>query len=141
MFVPAPARCRRVTVPACDPEIAASGVNPPSVGGEIVLVKKGDIIDVGLDWSAWLEANGGKLSTSAWAAHGSSPQAPVISGSSTLIDEEKHETPVLLDLSAAAAGNVYYLTNTVVVQGLPNSAGFTMPNRTLVRVLHVKVSA
>jgi hypothetical protein len=58
-----------------------------------------------------------------------------------MIDPHKHETPVVLDLTAALPGHVYYLRNTVIIQGVPNAAGFALPSRALVRVLHVKVSA
>jgi len=136
-FAGAQQACRRPVVPACDPTIASGGVNPPSVDGQIVLIKAGDVIDVGLDWSDWLEGNGGKLASSAWAKHSASPKTPTLTDG-TLIDDASKQTLVIVDTSEAAVGDVYYLENTVSVEGIA-AGGFTMPTRTLKRVLHVKV--
>lgn len=139
-IVPAPPVCRRSIVPACDPVAMSSSGNPSSVGDEITFIKKGDIIDVGLDWSKWLEANGGKILESEWAAHGSSPQAPTFSGDLDLYDGEKKHTVVVIDASGAAVGDIYYVSNTVTIRSDP-SGSFTMPDRTLTRTMHIKVSA
>lgn len=131
--------CRRAIVPPCDPVSAASGTNPPSVDGKVMLIRKGDIIDVGLDWSQWLASNGGKLKTSSWAAHGSSPATPTFSGATTLIDKEHNHTLAILNTSGNAENDVLWIVNTVVIEGIPDASGFTMPDRTLLRKIDVKV--
>ncbi|MGE0699272.1 MAG: hypothetical protein AB7O57_09280 [Hyphomicrobiaceae bacterium] len=138
-YATAPVACRRPAVPACDPTVISTGTNPPAVGS-LILVKLGDVIDVGLDWSDWLDVNGGKLETSAWAAHGSSPKAPTLSNT-TLIDENSKHTLCILDTGEAEAGDVYWITNTVTVEGVAAAGGFTMPTRTLNRLIAVKVVA
>jgi hypothetical protein len=130
-------QCRRPVVPACDPTIVTSGINPPSINNEILLVKAGDIIDVGLDWTDWIKENGGKISSSTWAAHALSPQAPTITAI-TLIDEANTHTVCIVDASAAAVGDIYYLTNTITVDGIAAGA-FVMPTRTVNRVIHVRI--
>lgn len=132
------APCRRAIVPPCDPLQAAAGVNPPSVDGKLMLIRKGDIIDVGLDWSQWLASNGGKLKSSSWAAHGSSPGAVTFSGVTTLIDKEHQHTIAIVNTSGNAENDVLWLVNTAVIEGIPGD-GFTMPDRTLTRKIDVKV--
>lgn len=134
------ANCRRAAVPACDPSVEMpAGGNPPSVDGSTILVKAGDIIDVGLDWSQWCAANDGKIATSAWAAHGSSPQAPTLGDDG--IDQAKQQTVAIVDASAASVGDIYYLQNTVTVSdATPGQANsYDLPTRTLKRVIHVRV--
>jgi hypothetical protein len=134
-----PAQCRRAVVPGCDPIVAITGSVPPMIG-EVILLKKGDIIDVGIDWSAWLEQNGGELTSSSFAAHGSSPAAPVFQGVTTGIDDGRKHTVCLINTSAAVLDAVYWLNNTIIVAGAP-SGTYTMPSRTLTRTIAVKVVA
>lgn len=130
-------KCRRVVIPACEPSTIPAGTPPPVViNSAPILVRKGDTIDVGLDWSDWLAANGGELSAVAWAAHTDSPQAPTISGATTLFN--KGEAMVLLNLGSATSGHVYWLTCTATIAGIP-VGGFTLPNRTVARTIAVRV--
>jgi hypothetical protein len=137
--LPSPSHCRRAIVPACDPQVVATGTNPTAVNTAPLLVKVGDTIDIGLDWSQWIAGNGGKLKTSTWAAHAASPVAPTFAGAVTLIHESRMHTVAVLDLSAHAAGTVYYIENTVVIEGIADGT-FTMPDRTLKRMLWVKLT-
>lgn len=132
-----PVLCRRPPVPACDPA-SITGAVPAAINATPILVRKGDTIDVGIDWSAWLEANKGKLKSVAWAAHGSTPQAPTISGATTLFS--KGEAVVLLNLGSAVVDNIYWLTCTATIEGIPDGA-FTMPDRIVARTITVKVVA
>lgn len=136
-YAPASAPCRRAIVPACDPQHETQGSIPPSVDGNLIKIKKGDIIDVGLDWSGWLAANTAEIVSSEWAKHAASPQEPVFQGDQDLFNEVKGHSVVVLDLSGATVGQTYYLENTVVVSG--KDGGFTLPNRTIKRVIHIRV--
>lgn len=139
-YVPAAAECRRAVVPTCDPVVEHTGTTPPSVDGQIMKIKAGDTIDVGIDWKAFFEANNVDASnvTVLFAAHALSPQAPVFSGSLTLYDKDKAQAVVLLDASAAVVGNIYYITCTATLPGVTNS-GLTIPTRTVRRTIHVRV--
>lgn len=132
---------RRIQVEAADPSVAiqTAPTNPPAVG--TVLVRAGDIMDVGLDWSLWCKANDAKLKAagSTWAAHGSSPAAPTISSSG--IDDDRKQTVAIIDASAAAVGAVYWLVNTVVMEDGSPEGNYDFPDRTLKRTLYVIVTA
>lgn len=133
--------CRRASVPACETFTDfISGARPP-LNTVMLTVRVGDILDVGILWTAWLEANGGRLKSSTWAASGSpdaSPQSPTLTGP---VFNETGETAVLIDASAAAVGDTYHLDNTVVVARDPNLTGLVLADRTLIRRIHVKVAA
>ena len=131
--------CRRPSVPACDPVAASIGANPTAIG-DLILVKKGDVIDVGLDWSEWLEVNGGKLSASAFAAHADSPKTPTLADND-LLNTATNEAIAIVDTSSATLGDTYWLVNTVTVQSEAQQGGFVMPDRTLKRMIAVKVVA
>lgn len=132
------AACRRGIAPACDPVAVNTSTNPNAVDGKIIYLQKGDILDVGIDWSIWFSANGGGIiKTSTWAAHVASPQAPNIV--STTIDHDALNTIAILDTSANAVGDTLYISNTVVVSS--QAGQFTMPDRTITRHLVIKVSA
>lgn len=142
-MTPQAANCRRAAMPACEDYVAGQTVTPPSVppsiGGGMLFIRKGDIMDVGIDWSAWLAANNAVIKTSAWAAHAQSPQPPTISANG--IDQALGQTVAILDASAATVGDTYYLTNTITVDdSTPNATNtYTFPTRTLARVIHVRV--
>ena len=133
---------RRALVPADDPsvEVPTNQAIPPAVDGRMMLVKAGDIIDIGMDWLTWCKANDGVLASSAWASHGSTPQAPTLGADG--IDATKQHTVVQLDTTGAAAGDTYYIKNTVTITDATAGAANTydLPTRTLTRVLHVRVT-
>lgn len=131
--------CRRPIVPACDPAALNVGTNPTLVNTSPLILELGDIIDVGLDWSAWLASNGGKILSSVWAAHASSPAVPPLVVPAALFDEAGCYTVALLDLSAATVGATYWLTNTIVVKTDPIGS-FAMPDRTVNRNIWLRVS-
>ncbi len=133
---------RRAVCPVNSPEptgvvLAQSGAIPPSIDGDEILIRQGDIIDVGIVWSAWLTANDAALKTSAWAADASSPKTPTVSSSG--IDAAAGQTVAVLDATAAAVGDVYVLNNTVTVDDATPSGGYVLPVRTLKRSIHVRV--
>lgn len=131
--------CRRAVVQACD-NVEHSGSIPPSADGKIIKVKKGDTIDVGLDWSVFFGANNVDPTgvTSLFAKHGSSPQDPTFEGELTLYDKGKRQSVVLLDLSEAAVGDIYYLNCTVTLPGVQTD-DLPLPTRTVTRTIHVRV--
>jgi hypothetical protein len=132
--------CRRIVVPACDPPAINKGTNPTLINALPLILRKGDIIDVGFDWSGWIAGNGGgQLLTSTWVANAASPKPPVFSGAVNLFDVDTGATVALLDVSGAAAADTFWLDNTVTIKGAVNG-GFTMPNRTLTRSLWVVAS-
>lgn len=135
--LPSSVNCRRAQVPACEAQDIAT--EPSFVADATLFVKKGDIIDVGIDWSVWLAANDGKVSVSAWAEHGSSPQSPTLGDDAK--NDTKMETFVLVDASAATVGDVYYITNTVTVVDATQTGDGDIPSRTLKRNIKVKVVA
>lgn len=128
--------CRRLVVSPCD--VYESKNNPATVDGILVALKIGEVIDIGLDWSQWIAANAGKIKASAWAAHAQSPQEPTLGVDG--IDQDRLHTIVVLDLSAAASGDIYYITNTLTVEGV-QSGGFTIPDRTIKRVIGIRAIA
>lgn len=131
---------RRALVPAEDPTaISASTATSRAVDGKLHYVQAGDIIDVGMDWSAWLKANDGQIVTSAWAAHANSPQAPTLGADG--IDQAECMTVTHLDLSAATVGDVYYISNTITVGDATSgqSNTYDIPTRTLTRTMYVQV--
>lgn len=130
---------RRPTVPAGDPVVVDTTAGVAIVNPVPIAIRKGDKIDVGLDWSQWVASNGGVIKASAWAKHDDSPQTPTISGAATLFDAAKGHTAVVLDATAATVGDTYYLKNTVTFEG-PAGAAFQMPERQLVRTIAVRVS-
>lgn len=135
---PRRALCPVVTPDGAIPTVQGDPV-PPSIDGEEILIRQGDIIDVGIIWAAWLAANDGKLKSSTWAADPASPDAPVLGTSG--IDTNTGTTITLVDASAAAVGAVYVLANTVVIEdGTPSGGGYTLPDRTLKRIVHVRVT-
>lgn len=133
---------RRATVPADNPsvEYPSTQTIPPAVDGLIHYIRQGDIIDVGMIWKPWLDANDGTILTSAWAAHANSPQAPTFGADG--IDVALGATVTQLDTSAAAIGDTYYLQNTITVSdttaGTVNT--YDLPTRTLIRVMHVRIT-
>jgi len=132
---------RRAKVEADDPTVAitTAPTNPPAIG--TVLVRAGDIMDVGIDWSLWCKANDAaiKAAGSTWAAHGSSPAAPTIASSG--IDADRKHTVAVIDASAAAVGAVYWLVNTVVMEDASPEGAYDFPDRTIKRTLYVVVTA
>lgn len=132
---------RRVQIAADDPTVAitTAPTNPPAVG--TVLIRAGDIIDVGLDWTLWCRGNDASLKAagSTWAAHGSSPDAPTVSSSG--IDSDRKHTVAVLDASAAVVGDTYWLVNTVVFEDASTDGAYDFPDRTLKRTLYVIVTA
>lgn len=132
--------CRRALAPACDPTVeTAATANPPSIDGDIIYVRQGDIIDVGIDWTHWLDANDARLKSSSWAGHASSPNAPTITDDG--FDLDKGHTVAIIDTSASTVGDVYWMNNTVVVEDPSSTSnGYSIPDRTFTRLIHVKVS-
>lgn len=131
------AACRRVAVPSC--ETLGVGTTAPPLNTTALVVKAGDTLDFGIDWKAWATANGAKIKTSAWAAAGSSPDAPTIA-TPDYVDETNQVTAFLLDASAAGAGDEYLIDNTVVFEAAVGAA-IAFADRTVVRRLNVKVTA
>lgn len=128
--------CRRPAVRTCAPT-PPTGSNPVSEG--MVAVQKGDVIDVGLDWAGWLKANAGRLKASTWGTHADTPDDPVLGAA--VIDIEAGVTVTIIDLTAAAVGQNFYITNTVTIEGEPSPSGIKLPDRTLTRMVHVRVAA
>lgn len=134
-----PDHCRRAIVPACEQHTTQGG-NPPAVDGKIMTVKKGDVIDIGVDWSQFFAANEVEASgvTSLFAAHGSSPKAPTFEGVLTLYDKGKAQSVVLLDLTGAVVQDMYWINCTVEMPGVA-TGDLTLPTRTVTRTIHVRV--
>lgn len=131
--------CRRAIVPACE-QHTTQGSNPPAVDGKIMTVKKGDVIDIGVDWSQFFAANDVEATgvTSLFAAHANSPKAPAFEGALTLYDKGKAQSVVLLDLTDAAAQDTYWIDCTVEMPGI-TTGDLTLPTRTVTRTIHVRV--
>lgn len=130
---------RRPIVPAGDPVTVDTTAGVALLNAAPIAIRKGDKIDVGIDWSQWITSNGGAIKTSTWAPHADTPDDPTISGAATLFDSAKGHTAVVLDATGATIGDTYYLTNTVTFEG-PAGAAFQMPERQLVRTIAVRVS-
>jgi hypothetical protein len=130
---------RRAQIASDDPTVAISPAppSPPSVGN--ILIRAGDIIDVGIDWSLWAKANDAKLKTSTFAAHGSTPAAPTIASQGA--DLDRGHGVAVIDASAAAVGAVYWLVNTAVFEDLTPDGTYSFPDRTLKRTIYVIVTA
>lgn len=133
---------RRVSVPANDPSTEnVEALTVPSLlnaGGKF-LIKQGDILDVGISWSAWVGENDAEIATSSWAAHADTPQAPTIASDG--INATCAEAFVVIDTSGAAVGDTYYLTNTITVSDHTPDAteDDNIPSRTLTRTIAVRV--
>ena len=134
------AKPRRALVPAGDPTAEYTGTNPPAVDGKLILMRLGDKLDIGMDWSAWLAANDGKLKASAWAVHADSPATPTLSGGG--MDQAEGQTVTIVDTAGLAVGNTIWLSNSVTIEDAsPNASNtYTLPDRTMVRHLHIKVT-
>lgn len=133
---------RRAGVPTPEQFTNFTADQRPPLNSVMITIRKGDIIDVGILWGAWLKANAGRLKTSSWAAAGApvaSPQAPTIT--TQLLNESSGETVALLDTTAAAVGDTYYLENTITFGPDREINGVTFPDRTAARRIHVKVAA
>lgn len=133
---------RRAGVPEVESFTNFDANARPPLNSVLITVRKGDIIDVGILWGAWLKKNAGRLKTSSWAAAGApvaSPQAPTIS--SQLLNESSGETVAMLNTTAAAVGDTYYLENTVTFGPDPELNGVAFPDRTATRRIHVRVAS
>jgi len=138
--------CRRAALAACETMSNFTADARPPLNTTMITVKIGDIMDVGILWGAWLTANAARIKESVWAAAGSpvpSPQAPSIVANSSLFDRKTGETVCVLDASAAAIGDTYYLENTVTLETDEDSENFSivLPDRTAIRRIHVTVAA
>lgn len=134
--------CRRASVPSCEAFTDFTSGDRPFLNTSVLAIKLGDTVDVGILWGSWLVANNSRLKSSAWAAAGSpvaSPQAPTLT--SPVLDRSTGETAVLVNASAAAIGDVYYLENTVIIEPDPALTALALADRTLVRRIQVKVAA
>ena len=127
---------RRLSVPSNDDTDTSGQSDQALFEAKPLYVRVGEIIDVGWYWKDWLDKNTGKIATSAWAAHASSPQSPTLGTDG--IDQTRAETLVLVDASGATAGDIYWITNTVTVTD-SDTDSLTMGTRTLKRTLAVKV--
>lgn len=140
---------RRSLVSAADPDYATGAfpsggtapLVPPSCDGQWLLMRVGDVLDFGIDWSQWLDANDGKLASSVWIAHAASPKVPVFGASG--IDQSLSQTAVIVDASAAAFADTYFLANTVTIADptTTNPAAWNFPLRQLTRVIWLRVTA
>ena len=141
----AAAACRRSVAPACEPPNVINQVGlasppaPSSIDGGMLYVRVGDILDVGIDWSQWCTANDAKILTSVWSAYSGSPQSPTVASSG--IDTGVSHTVAILDASAAAWGDTYWLKNVVTFgdAGASPNHSYAFPTRTLTRMIMVKV--
>lgn len=141
---PTTAHCRRAIAPVCDPQtpgtsvLVIAGAPPPSVDGGMIFLHKGDQLDVGIDWSAWLANNNATLKTSQWAADPDSPASPTITANG--IDSDAGHAIAIVDARAAVVGDTYWLHNTITVADKGGSSGaYAYPDRTLKRCIHVRV--
>jgi hypothetical protein len=130
--------CRYPAVDACDPGVLNVGTLPTLINPAPLVLLKGEIIDVGLEWLAWGKKNCATIKTSSWVAHAQSPQAPTLQVPVTLFNETTQSTVAVLNLTAATLGDTYWLENTVVFKSDPVGA-FQMPERTLRRTVAVRV--
>lgn len=128
--------CRRAVVPPCDKLIA--GATSPAIIASLVL-RVGDITDVGIVWTAWAEANEAKIKTSAWAEADDSPQSPTISSPAYVQNASTDQvTACIINASGAVAGDKYILENTVVFEAKAN-ASIAFADRTLKRRIQIVV--
>lgn len=127
---------RRLAVPSNDTTDTSGSSDKALIEASPLYVRAGETIDVGWHWADWLTLNTGKIATSAWAAHASSPDTPTLGADG--VDQTRSETLVLVDASGAAAGDIYWITNTVTVTD-SDSDSLAMGTRTLKRTLAVKV--
>lgn len=129
---------RRAVLPVDDPSVAtAADANPPAVGGVALMVKKGDIIDVGIDWSQWCAANDAKIKSSIFTVHADSPDSVVITAANG-IDTTREHTVAIINTAANVAGNNVWLENVVVVEDRTTGT-YNFPDRTLTRMLALLV--
>lgn len=131
---------RRAVLPPDDPSVEAdAGGNPPFVEGKLLLVKKGDIIDVGIDLASWCAANDAKLKSVSFAEHADSPESIVLTDDNGL-DELRQHAVAIVDTTANTVGDTIWLNATVVVEDrTPSSTGYAFPDRTLVRTIALRV--
>jgi len=144
---PTVAQCRRGIAPACDPanatQLIAAGAAPPTVpptvDGQTLFMRKGDVLDFGIDFSAWTAANDAIISGAVWAAYAGSPKAPTISAQG--IDATLNQAVVVIDATAAAFGDTYWLQCTAqFTDATPNVANtYTFPARQMSRIIIVQV--
>lgn len=131
---------RTVVKDAADSVIDSGNSVRPPLNVTPLYIRVGDKLDFGIDWSAWLKANAARLKTSTWAAAGApvaSPQAPTLT--SPLMDADTGVTSVLVDATAAAVADQYYLENTIVIT--PANSPLAWADRTIVRRINIKVTS
>jgi hypothetical protein len=138
--------CRRAALAACETMSNFTTDARPPLNSTMITVRIGDVLDVGILWGDWLTANAARIKASSWAAAGSpvaSPDSPTIVPDSELFDRKTGETVCLIDASAAAVGDIYYLENTVTLETDEDSENFSivLPDRTVTRRIHVQVAA
>lgn len=129
--------CRRVAMPACEPEVDTSPTAPiPAL--KLFQMRSRDILDFGIDFAAWLQANGSAvLATATWAVASNSPQTPATV--TTVPFDPAGMTAVLVE--ADAVGDAYYLECTITTAPTQPSANgaLALPARTVVRRIHILV--
>lgn len=138
--IPAPdtGPCRHVLVPTCEmPGSTERTSNVPALA--CFRMKKRDVLDFGIDFGDWLEANGGsRLEGVAWGVATDSPSTPALSGTS-FIDTGKTSV-VVTPAVDAAPGDAYYLDCTATVAEIPAAVGqLAVPARTLTRRIHIVI--
>lgn len=135
--------CRRAVMPACESLKGSAPDQRPPLNTAPLFIRLGDVVDFGINWSAWASANSAKIKTSVWAAAGMpvpSPHAPAIVDGSELIDAANQATTFVLDAGgeAVAVGDEYFIENTVVFEKTAD-APVAYPDRTVTRRLNIKV--
>lgn len=129
-------RCRYVTVPACDETYDMSKAASPASLDTLYLPLQ-DTLDFGMDFGAWMQANGNSaLATATWSITSDSPQQPVL-GDSGLSANGLTNVSVAAGVGAVP-GNAYYLQCIAVFSAAPATSTFpAVPARTLTRRLYI----
>ncbi len=134
--IPEVVQCRTAVVPVCDAD-----VDPAAALAAIATfqLRLRDQLDFSIDFTDWLERNGGTLETANFTVAAGSPQSPVIIGQS--FSPGGKCVVVLKANTGAAASHAYWMDLTVeiaaVVATEPNDAPIAI--RKLVRRFNVVV--
>jgi len=134
----ASAPCRRGIAPSCDP-LPATNVTltatPASIDGQILAVKTGDTIDVGIVWAAYLATCNGIIKSAAWALNAASPQPMVSAGNA--IDQAGGQAILVVNTAANAINDIAYWDCTVTIS-LSNGLDYALPDRIVKRTIFVR---
>lgn len=132
-----PPDCRSVVVPSCEGDVS-SAQDADITALALFQLRLRDEIDFKVDFSQWLQANGGaQISNATFAAAATSPSAPSIV--SQAFSANGKCVVVLAAPNGAKAGDAYWIDVTVTVAAVAAATAndVAIPQRTLVRRINV----